>query len=222
MSIDIIKPGYFSKQVSADSRRMAFDFANESIVYSQKRPYIVFLGDSITDLWELYAYFDNGKFLVNRGICGDTSKYLAIRFDADCIQLKPKKAIVMIGINNISRCQEDVWWHQKGEDKEVVLEEYKQDILQMVEKCEKNSIELILCSVTPSKIAPPNDREILWDMTAKMNEFLKGLGKTYVDYTSVLSTDGKTILDEYSPDGIHPNALGYVQMAKKLKEVIDI
>ena len=220
--IEYIKPGTFSKNVPTDARRQTFDFYNESIICTKKRPDVLFIGDSITELWELYAYFDTDKFLVNRGIGGDTSEYLLKRLEADCLQLNPKTVVLMIGTNNIFRAEPDYWWRQDGIDRETVLEEYKQDILQIIEKIESKSIELVLCSVPPSEIAPPFDRELRFEMTAKMNEFLKSLGKTFVDYTDVLSNDGKTLIYDYSPDGIHPNAYGYTEMAKKLKEYIDL
>ena len=92
----------------------------------------------------------------------------------------------------------------------------------MVKKCELAGIDVVLCSVPPSTIAPPSDRERRWKMTDQMNEFLKSLGRTYVDYHSVLTRDGRNLPEDLSLDGIHPNAKAYVLMAEKLKEVLDI
>ena len=90
----------------------------------------------------------------------------------------------------------------------------------MVNKCDLAGIEAVLCSVIPSTIAPPYDRERRWEMTEQMNDFLKSLGKTYVDYHSILTKDGRNLPEEYSLDGIHPNAKAYVLMAEKLKKVV--
>ena len=220
-TITMIKPGMFGKNVPADNRRMDFDFGNEQILFLKKRPDILFIGDSITQLWDIHAYFETDKFLVNRGIGGDCSTYLLKRFDADCIQLKPKKVILMIGTNDIARTADDVWWRTKGEAEETVLSDYMNNIKQIVKKCDDSGTELILCSVIPSDIAAPFDKEKRWRMTAKMNEFLKGLGKQYIDYHSVLTKDGKTLPYDLSPDGIHPNAEAYAMMAEVLKKNIE-
>ena len=217
---ELIKPGMFGMTVAADARRMDFDFSNEQLLYLEKKIDYLFIGDSITQLWNLRAYFDTDKFLENRGIGGDTSTYLLKRFDADCIQLQPKSAIIMIGTNDITRTEPDMWWKTPGEEVEVVFKEYQDNILQMVNKCEQAGIEVILCSVIPSTIAPPFDRDRRWEMTDRMNDFLKSLGKTYVDYHSILTRDGRNLPEEFSLDGIHPNAKAYVLMAEKLKEAV--
>ncbi|MBR4072385.1 MAG: G-D-S-L family lipolytic protein, partial [Clostridia bacterium] len=216
--MEIIKPGMFGKNVAADNLRTQFDFFNEQVLYSGRKPYAVFVGDSITMQWDLYTYFKTDKLLVNRGIGGDESKYVLLRFDADCIQLKPEKAILMIGTNDIFRSEDDVWWRSTaGETPDEVLEDYKNNIRGMVKKCDDAGIELILCSVLPSTIAPPFHREMRWEMAAKMNEFLKTLGKTYIDYVSLLSPDGKNLPEDLTPDGVHPNAKCYTLMAEELK-----
>lgn len=221
--IGIIKPGTFGKNVAADTMRIPFDLCNEQILCNGITPYAVFIGDSITMQWELYANFKTDKLLINRGIGSDESKYVLMRFDADCIQLNPKKIILMIGTNDIFRCEDDVWWRNPAsETPECVIENYKNNICEIVKKCDNAGIELILCSILPSKIAPPFNREMRWEMTSQMNEFLISLGKTYIDYTSVLSKDGKTLPDDLTPDGIHPNAKCYAIMAEELKRRIEI
>ncbi len=218
----MIKPGLFGKTVAADAKRQDYDFDNEQLLYFKKDIDYLFLGDSITWHWNLNLYFNTKKSVVQRGIGGDNSTYLLKRFDADCIQLNPKTAVIMIGTNDIFRCDDDLWWKTKGEPVEEVLEEYRQNVRAMIKKCDEAGIEVILCSVIPSTIAPPFDREKRWYMTAKMNEFLKSCGKKYIDYTSALSDDGKNLSDELTPDGIHPNAAGYVKMTEILKREIDL
>lgn len=220
--MDIIKPGVFGKSVPADVKRMDYDFANEQVLYTQKKIDYLFIGDSITWLWNFDLYFDTDKRIVNRGIGGDCSTYLLKRFDADCIQLRPKNVVLMIGTNDIFRCDDDLWWHKKGEDENVVIDEYKENIKAMVEKCDKNNINIILCSVIPSTIAPPYDREKRWRMVDKMNKFLKSLGKQYINYFDSLTSDGKNIIEELSPDGIHPNAKAYEIMANILKKELNL
>ena len=215
-----IKPGNFGNSVSTDSCRMQFDFGNEQLLYTGVPIDYLFIGDSITALWEQQVYLGTGCRIVNRGIGGDCSTYLLKRFDADCVQLKPKTAILMIGTNDISRCHDDLWWHVKGQEESVVLEEYQHNIRQMIAKCDANGIHLVLCSVLPSTIAPPFDREMRWRMTDAMNAFLQSTGKPYVDYFHALTEDGKNLPADLSPDGIHPNAKAYAIMATVLKKTL--
>lgn len=219
---NLIKPGMFGMTVAADTRRQEFDFFNEQNLYQKTEIDYLFLGDSITHWWNLHAYFQTDKYLENRGIGGDTSQYLLRRLDADCIQLHPKCVIIMIGTNDITRTEPDLWWKVPGESTETVLSEYKDNIRKIIEKCDAAGIETVLCSVLPSKIAPPFNRVRRWEMTRLMNEYLQSLGKVYVDYHGALSEDGKTISDSLSPDGIHPSAKAYAVMAKKLGEVLGI
>lgn len=219
---NLIKPGLFGKNVPADAKRQDYDFDNEQMLYFKKDIDYLFIGDSITWHWNLSLYFDTKKTLVQRAIGGDNSTYLLKRFDADCIQLKPKTAIIMIGTNDIARCEDDLWWRTKGESEEVVFEEYTQNIRSMIKKCDESNIEVVLCSVIPSTIAPPYNREMRWRMTDRMNEFLKSTGKKYINYFDSLTYDGKNIIDEITHDGIHPNAKGYEIMTKILKKELDI
>ena len=219
---ELRKPGMFGLTVAADERRMDFDSSNEQLLDLNTKIDYLFIGDSITQLWNLHAYFKTDKYLENRAIGGDTSTYLLKRFDADCIQLQPKSVIIMIGTNDVSRTEPDLWWKKPGEDVEAVLEEYQNNIMQMVEKSDLAGIEVILCSVIPSTIAPPYNKGRRWEMTKRMNDFLQSLGKTYVDYHSILTRDGHSLPEELSLDGIHPNARAYVLMAEKLKEVLKL
>ena len=218
----MIKPGYFGKTVPADTRRIDFDFQNEQILYLHRNVDVLFIGDSITQLWDSNAYFNTHCFLVNRGIGGDSSEYLLRRFDADCIQLCPRRAVLMIGTNDIARSDYDFWWRKPGESEQDVLEAYQKNVSEMVAKCDAAGIELTICAVPPSDIAPPMDKEKRWRMTAAMNTFLRSLSKSYVDYASVLSNDGKTLDSKWTPDGIHMNAAGYQRMAEMLKTQINL
>ena len=96
--INFVKPGIFTVQAAADSRRVEFDTKNEVIVTNKVPVDFVFIGDSITHAWELNAYFGKmGRLILNRGIGGDTSEYLLRRFEADVLQLKPKYCVMLIG-----------------------------------------------------------------------------------------------------------------------------
>ena len=88
---------YFSEDVAADKNRKEFDIKNHTLCYTNQRPDFLFIGDSITEYWELNAYFRNSdQLIINRGIAGDTTKYLKKRFYVDAVQLKPKYCILGI------------------------------------------------------------------------------------------------------------------------------
>ncbi len=225
--MDQIKPGPFGKVVAADNRRIDFDFANEQLLYLNKQPDVLFIGDSITQLWDIIAYFDTRKLLVNRGISGDTSEYVLKRFDADVIQLKPKLVICMIGTNDIMATHSDPWWRTAGTDKEIVIGCTKNNLQAIAKKCKAHNIEIAFCSIIPSDIAPPYDKEIRWELTCRLNAFIKDLCMQshlqYIDYHAQLcGSDGKTIKPALTPDGIHVNAKGYEIMAKVLREKVAI
>lgn len=79
---------YFSEDVAADKNRKEFDIKNHTLCYTNQRPDFLFIGDSITEYWELNAYFRNSdQLIINRGIAGDTTKYLKKRFYVDAVQL---------------------------------------------------------------------------------------------------------------------------------------
>ena len=210
----------FGKTVFADGRRQDFDFGNEQLLYLKKKVDYLFIGDSITQLWDLNAYFGDRYFLVNRGVGGHESEYVRRRFAADALQLEPGAVILMVGTNDIAHTEYDYWWKKKGEPAQKVMEKYKKNILGIDGQCRAAGTELIVCSVIPSEIAPPYNRELRWEMTAQMNEFLRGLGRTYVDYHGALTRDGKTLPAELTWDGIHPNAAGYQIMCDTLKKTL--
>ena len=223
--VELIKPGLFGKTVHADNRRMDFDFGNEQLLFLKKDIDVLFIGDSITQLWDITAYMGMDFFIVNRAIGGDDSTYLLRRFDADCIQLHPKKCILLIGANDITETEYDHWWRKPGKSVEEVMENYKTNIRQMINKCEESDIPLCICSIIPSDIAPPYDKAIRFDMTARMNCFLKEISESkllpYIDYhSSLCQADGKTIIPAYTNDGIHPNAKCYGIMSDILSEYL--
>jgi len=222
---DLIKPGLFGKTVHADNRRMDFDFGNEQLLFLHKKINALFIGDSITQLWNIPAYVGNKLFIVNRAIGGDDSTYLLRRVDADCIQLRPEKCFLMIGTNDITQTEYDHWWRKKGRPVQEVFENYKANILGIIQKCKKAAIPLILCSIIPSDIAPPFDKQTRFEMTFAMNSFLRESAcqncLAYIDYHAGLcAPDGRTLLPGYTEDGIHPNAACYDAMAKILMEYL--
>jgi len=186
---------------------------------------VVFLGDSITDMWKLEESFP-GKPYVNRGISGQTTAQMLVRLYPDVIDLKPAAVIVLAGTNDIAQ--------NTGPETITMLQE---NLMAITELAEKHGIRVILCSLTPisdyaampvGSGSPPQTtdgpRRKLVQSTARppsqivqLNEWIKSyaasVGAIYADYYSAVA-DGSGMLKEgYSDDGLHPNAKGYALMA---------
>src|SRR5918911_3039461 len=95
----LIRPGELGLVVAADPRRGVFDSHNEALLAKDVPIAAVFIGDSITDMWALDVFFPTTSgFIVNRGIGGDRTPYVRRRFEADVLQLHPRLAVIMIGV----------------------------------------------------------------------------------------------------------------------------
>lgn len=218
----MVTPGYFSINVAADKCRMEFDFKNEQLLHLNIKPDFVFIGDSITQLWDINSYFKGyAHFIVNRGIGGDTSEYLLKRLEADALQLEPANIILLIGTNDISAIDGDVWWRKEGQPAQKVRESFVKNIESIVSLCKNAGQNIVLCSIIPADIAPPFKKEERNKLVIELNERIKEICKNndlmYVDYhASLVQTDGRKLIYNYSSDGIHPNAIGYSVMADVL------
>lgn len=190
---------------------------------------VVFMGDSITELWSLADSFP-GKPYVNRGISGQTTSQMVVRMLPDVVALKPAAVVILAGTNDISRATG------------AVTRQMVQDNLQaMVQLALANGIKPILCSILPtddtpvqaadaprrmgppqpagvrpvprrknSEMRPPSD---ITGLNAWMKDFAQRTGITYVDYYSAVVDDAGMLKDGLSNDGVHPTAAGYAVMA---------
>jgi lysophospholipase L1-like esterase len=186
---------------------------------------VVFLGDSITDMWKLEESFP-GEPYVNRGIGGQTTAQMLVRMYPDVIDLKPAAVIILAGTNDIAQ--------NTGP---VTITMVEENLMAITELAEKHGIQVILCSVTPISDYVPmpvgwgnppqtadGPRRKLVQSTERppsqivqLNEWIKryaaSVGAIYADYFSAV-VDGRGMLREgYSDDGLHPNAKGYALMA---------
>jgi lysophospholipase L1-like esterase len=171
----------------------------------QKR--IVFMGDSITEFWSTVdsEYF-SGKPYVNRGISGQTTSQMLLRFRADVIALKPTAVVILAGINDIA-----------GNTGPMTIEMIRDNIFSMIELAKANHIKVILCSVLPAYDFPwkPNQEPIA--KIKALNEILQNYAVAnnivYIDYYSAMVDERKGLKADYSNDGVHPNKIGYQVMA---------
>ncbi|MFV8340855.1 SGNH/GDSL hydrolase family protein [Flavobacterium sp. XS2P39] len=171
----------------------------------QKR--IVFMGDSITEFWStVNSEYFSGKPYVNRGISGQTSPQMLVRFRADVIALKPAAVVILAGINDIA-----------GNTGPASLDMIKNNIFSMVELAKANQIKIILCSVLPAFDFPWKRNQNPAEKVMALNKLLKNYadanGIEYLDYYSAMVDKRKGLLASYSNDGVHPNKAGYQIMA---------
>jgi lysophospholipase L1-like esterase len=219
---DMIRPGMFGGVIAADTRRSVFDYHNEVLVSHQAEIDFLFIGDSITDMWDVETYFGgNGKRIVNRGIGGDMTPYLLRRFQADCVQLKPKYAIILIGVNNTWAL--DAWREIDLPKPEKLRTDILTDIWKMVNLAMDGGITPVICSILPTRIDTNKQTEQRNDLIIEVNQQLKKeaarLDTPFVDYHSYLvDEDGKTLKPGLAEDGLHPHVLGYNIMAEALRK----
>lgn len=166
---------------------------------------VVFMGDSITQDWSLEKSFP-GKPYINRGISGQTSPQMLVRFRQDAIDLKPKVVLILAGTNDIME--------NTGP---MTTEESGAMIASMADLATANNIQVVLCSVLPSS-------EFAWSPDLKpapkiveLNAWIKNYaaekGYVYVDYYSALTDEHGGLPLRLSEDGVHPIAAGFAIMA---------
>lgn len=175
---------------------------------------VVFMGNSITEKWAFRdSMFWQDKPYVNRGISGQVTSQMLVRFRPDVINLNPKVVVILAGTNDIAQNQG-----------KVTLEHIAGNIFSMVELAQQNDIKVVLCSVLPAvqykwrKEIEPADKIIA------LNELIKAYADehkiVYIDCYSPLVNSNKGLKKKYSPDGVHPNYDGYQLMGPMFDKAI--
>ena len=165
---------------------------------------VVFMGDSITQGWKLDEAFP-GKPYVNRGISGQTTPQMLVRFRQDVIDLKPKVVVILAGTNDIA-----------GNTGPMTLEQTEGNLASMAELAAANGIRVVLCSILPAfdyHWAPGLQPA---PKIAQVNAWLKNYaaqkGYVYVDFYSVMKDDRGGLPATLSGDGVHPLPAGFAVM----------
>ena len=176
---------------------------------------VVFMGDSITDGWgRQYGQFFPGKPYVNRGISGQTTPQMLIRFRPDVIALKPKVVVFLAGTNDIA-----------GNTGPMTLDAIEDNLTSMAELATANNIKVVLSSVMPvcDYIKPQTERrppEKIIALNAWMKDYAARNGFVYLDYYSAMLDDKEVFRKELTYDGLHPNDAGYEVMAPLAEKAI--
>jgi lysophospholipase L1-like esterase len=169
-----------------------------------KEERVVFMGDSITDAWgRTYGKFFPGKPYVNRGISGQTTPQMLLRFRADVIDLHPKLVVILAGTNDIS-----------GNTGPETLEEIEGYLTSMAELARANKIKVVFSSVMPvcDAIKPQTGRrppEKIVALNTWIQSYAAAHKLVYLDYYSEMIDDQKMLKKELTYDGLHPNNAGY-------------
>jgi len=195
--------GYYEKR----NRELGFPDENE------KR--IVFMGDSITEEWgNLYPEFFSGNYYINRGIGGQTTPQMLIRFKPDAIDLNPHAIIILAGTNDIA-----------GNTGPSTVKMITDNIFSMAELAIAYEIKVILSSILPvyqypwvdDVLDPPSS---IGSINSKIKEYVENKGLVYLDYYSSMVDDRKGLKLDFTGDGVHPNEAGYRVMSAIAGEII--
>lgn len=168
---------------------------------------IVFFGDSITELWgvEDPSFFRND--MINRGISGQTTAQMLVRYRQDVLDLNPHIVHILAGTNDIA-----------GNTGPTSIARIEGNIMSMVEQAEARHIRVVLGSVLPAAVVPwrPGIHPI--PEVSAINTWLKEYARkkhlTYIDYYSRLSDDKHAFKTGLTVDGVHPNNAGYIVMSQ--------
>jgi lysophospholipase L1-like esterase len=175
---------------------------------------VVFMGDSITEFWkEKDSAFFAGGVYTDRGISGQTTVQMLVRFRQDVIDLHPDAVVILAGTNDIAE-----------NNGPMTLDSIAGNIKSMAELARANKIKVVLCSVLPAY-------DFYWhsgmqpaEKIIRLNELIKAYAEenkiVYVDYFSAMADGRNGLQPAYAPDGVHPNAEGYKVMEPLAEEGI--
>jgi lysophospholipase L1-like esterase len=170
---------------------------------------VVFFGDSITDIWTLAKYFP-GKPYVNRGIGGQTTPQMLIRFREDVINLHPSAVVILAGTNDIA-----------GNNGPMSLEEIEANYASLAELARAHNIRVIFSSVLPVHNYTPQSTNLflqrsptkILELNRWLRDYCSANGCVYLDYFTAMVDASGFLKKDLAEDGLHPDAEGYAIMA---------
>ncbi|MCS3732819.1 SGNH/GDSL hydrolase family protein [Mucilaginibacter dorajii] len=187
---------------------------NKKLV-STKKDLVLLIGDSITELWDELdpLFFDANKNYVNRGISGQTTPQMLLRFRQDVINLKPKMVVILGGTNDIA-----------GNTGQATINEIFGNLVSMVQLAKANHIKPVICSILPTIEYPWKTGQEPAGKIANLNHQLKAYAAahqiTYLDYYNAMKNNEGGLKKNLTKDGVHPNIAGYKIMEPLLQSAI--
>jgi len=176
---------------------------------------IVFMGNSITEAWKTYdsLFFKENPY-INRGISGQTTPQMLLRFKADVIDLKPKAVILLAGTNDLAE--------NTGP---TSFEAIMNNIISMVQLAKANNIKVVLSSVLPAYDYPwkkglhPNKK--IPELNKRIKKYADENAIIYLDYFSAMADNKNGLINEFTYDGVHPNNNGYQIMKPLVQDALE-
>ena len=188
---------------------------NERIIASGEFPEVVFMGNSITENWAYFHpdFFTSHNYL-GRGIGGQTSAHMLVRFKTDVIDLHPKAVVIMAGTNDVAH--NDFW---------VAPEQVVNNVISMCELAQAHGIIPIISSITPStsfvwRPEIENAGQTIVDINKSLKAYAEANDIIYVDYHSALADENLGFPQNLSKDGCHPDPDTYFIMEGLVLEAI--
>jgi lysophospholipase L1-like esterase len=182
---------------------------------------VVFFGDSITDIWRLEESFP-GKPYINRGIGGQTTSQMLVRFRQDVIDLHPRVVVILAGTNDIA-----------GNTGPISNDDIEANFASLAELARSHEIRVVFASILPVHNYTPKSQDFFAQRPMArilaLNEWLKGYcagsGLVYLNYFDSLVDDKGLLKRDLADDGLHPNKAGFAVMAplaeKAIQQAID-
>ena len=175
---------------------------------------VVFMGNSITEGWaDFFPTMFPGKPYINRGIGGQTTPQMVVRFHQDVIALRPKVVVILAGINDIA-----------GNTGPATLEMIEDNLRAMTEMAKANGVRVVLSSVLPAYDFPwrrgmePAQKVVA--LNGWMKNYAATAGAIYLDYHSAMADARQGMREGLSSDGVHPTLAGYRLMAPLVEKAI--
>jgi lysophospholipase L1-like esterase len=179
---------------------------------------VVFMGDSITQGWLHHGVPPEpaaaGKLYINRGISGQTTPQMLLRFRQDVIELKPAVVVIFAGTNDIA-----------GNTGDMTPEQTEDNLASMADLAKANGIRVVLCSILPAFDFPWRPGREPAPKVVALNRWIKAYaeskGYVYVDFYSAMVDERGGLPEKLSKDGVHPNPAGYEIMTPLVEVGID-
>ena len=207
---------FFTTEAQDWANLERFREANEKLAPSMEcDDRVVFMGNSITQGWidQVPEFFAPEKHYINRGIGGQTTPQMLIRFRQDVISLRPKVVVILAGTNDIA-----------GNTGPSTLEMIEDNIRSMTELAHANGIQVLLCSIVPAYDYPwkpglePAPKIV--ELNSRLKKYASTRGAVYCDYFTAMADDRNGLPAELSGDGVHPNKEGYAIMQPIVENAI--